>query len=315
MSKADANGWVAAFLAYILWGFFPLYFHLLNRSNAVEIVSHRIIWSLVFCTIAVAATRGWPKVRSALTDRKLVWTLLGAGVLVSLNWLVYVYAVVTDQVVDAALGYFINPLITVLLAVVFLRERVSRGQIVALGIGLVAVLVIIIGYGRFPWIGLGVSLTFGFYSLLKKRVGDRVTAAVGLGIETTALAPISLAYIVFLEITGRGTFSTINLEYALLLAGAGIVTAVPLLLFAVGVARVKLVSIAFIQYLTPVLQLLIGVVIFHEHMPLARWIGFGLVWLALIVLSWDTLHNARLKAQMKDGNASLDEDLTEPQAE
>ena len=297
MGQADAKGLAGGFLAYVLWGFFPLYFHLLNQSGAVEIVAHRIVWSLVFCVIGVTLIRGWGKVRTALRDRRLVWTLLGAGVLVSLNWLIYIYAVVTDQVVDAALGYFINPLITVLLAVVFQRERVGRAQIIALGIGLAAVLVIMIGYGRFPWIGLGVALSFGFYSLAKKRVGDRVAPVVGLGVETTALAPVSLVYIVFLEITRQGTFTAISTPYALMMAGAGVVTAVPLLLFAVGAARIPLVSLAFIHYITPVLQFLIGVVIFHEQMPLVRWIGFALVWLALTVLTWDIVKRGRAPEQ------------------
>ena len=291
--KTDTKGLAAAFLAHGLWGVFPLYFHLLVRSGSLEIVAHRIVWTLVFCAVGITIIRSWPKVRAVIADRKLFSTLLVAGVLISLNWLIYIYAVVTDHVVDGALGYFINPLVTVLLAVVFLHERLRPAQLVALGIGLAAVLVIVIGMGHVPWIGLGLALTFGLYSLLKNRVGGRTTPLVGLGIEALALGPVSAVYIAALEFTGRGTFTTVSWTYTLLLVANGIVTAIPLLFFAVGAARLNLVSLAFIQYVTPVMQFLFGVLIFAEHMPVVRWVGFILIWVALIVLSWDTVHRAR----------------------
>ena len=294
--KADRKGLVAGFLAHGLWGVFPLYFHLLVRSGSLEIVAHRIVWTLVFCAVGITIIGAWPKVRAVIADTKLFRTLLIAGVLISLNWLIYIYAVVSDHVVDGALGYFINPLVTVVLAVIFLRERLRGAQIVALGIGLAAVLVIVIGMGHVPWIGLGLALTFGLYSLLKNRVGGRTTPLVGLGIESLALAPISVVYIVVLEISGRGTFTTISWTYSLLLAATGIVTAIPLLFFAVGAARLNLVSLAFIQYVTPIMQFLIGVLVFSERMPVVRWVGFILIWVALIVLSWDTVKRSRAES-------------------
>ncbi|MDR2895356.1 MAG: EamA family transporter RarD [Propionibacteriaceae bacterium] len=289
----DRRGLMAAAGAYGLWGFFPLYFHLLNRSGALEIVAHRIFWSLVFCAIAIVLTGRWGEARVVLGQRRLTFSLLGAGVLVSLNWLLYIYAVIANQVVDAALGYFINPLVTVLIAMFFLGERVSLGQGIALLIGLAAVLTISLGLATVPWIGLGLALTFGFYSLAKNRIGAQASPFVGLGIEALALAPISAIYIVSLELTGQGTFTSIGWGYALLLAVAGLVTAAPLLLFAIGAARLPLITLAFIQYLTPVLQFLVGVVIFREAMPPVRWIGFGLVWLALVVLSVDSVRRLR----------------------
>ena len=292
-SRTDRKGLAGGFGAHLMWGVFPLYFHLLQRSGAVEIVAHRIAWTLVFCLVAVSLTGGWGKVRAVLANGRLFGTLLGAGVLVSLNWLIYVYAVVTGHVVDAALGYFINPLVTVVLAMVFLRERVTPAQVVALVVGLAAVLVIVIGVGRVPWIGLGLALTFGFYSLAKSRVGGQVSGFVGLGVEALALAPLSVAYILVLELTGRGTFLSISWPYALLLAATGVVTALPLLAFAVGAARLPLVTLAFIQYVTPVMQFLIGVLFFGEHMPVVRWVGFVLVWIALLILSADTLRRTR----------------------
>jgi len=289
----DRRGLVAGFTAYGLWGIFPLYFHLLGRSGALEVVAHRIFWTLVFCIVVVAVTRSWRQAQSSLSDSRLVRTLLGAGLLVSLNWLIYVYAVLTDRVVDASLGYFMNPLVTALLGVLVLRERVNRLQITAFGIGLAAVLVIVIGVGRLPWIGLGLALSFGFYSLAKSHVGKRTTPVIGIGIEAMALAPLSGAYIVFLEITRHGTATTISWTYFLLLAAAGLVTAVPLLLFAMAAARLPLTVVALLQYVAPVLQFLIGVLVFHEHMPVVRWIGFVLVWLALVVLTWDMVRRMR----------------------
>ncbi|MCL2736864.1 MAG: EamA family transporter RarD [Propionibacteriaceae bacterium] len=291
--RTDEKGLASAFLAHGLWGVFPLYFHLLSRSGAVEIVAHRIAWTLVFCVIGVTVVGAWGKVRSVVADRGLVATLLGAGVLVSLNWLIYIYAVATDRVVDGALGYFINPLVTVLLAIVVVREKVRTAQLVALLIGVAAVLVIVIGLGRVPWISLGLAASFGAYSLAKNRVGHRASPVIGLGVEALALAPVSVGYIVVIELLGRGTFTTVSPAYSLLLATTGVVTAIPLLLFAVGAARLNLVTLAFIQYVTPIMQFLIGVLVFHEHMPVVRWVGFGLVWAALVVLSWDMVRRAR----------------------
>lgn len=295
----DSKGLVAAFLAHGLWGLFPLYFYLLERSNPVEIVAHRVWWTFLLCVVVATIIGAWRRVREILSNRRLVAFLLTAGVLVTLNWLLYVYAVLTDHVVDAALGYFINPLVTVILAVIFLKERVRSAQMVALGIGLVAVVVIIVGTGRPPWIGLGLALTFGFYSLVKSKVGHRVTPIIGLGIETFALAPFSLGLIIALEITRTSTMTTIGWGYALLLVGTGVVTAVPLLLFAVGAARLSLVSLAFIQYVTPTIQFLIGVLVFGEQMPLVRWIGFILIWVALIILSWDTVRRSRTNVEVE----------------
>ena len=293
----DRKGLVCTFLAYGLWGVFPLYFNLLDRSGALEIVAHRIWWTLIFCIIGVTIIGQWGKVRQVFSNKKLLGTLLCGGVLVSLNWLIYIYAIVAGHVVDGALGYFINPLLTVVLAMIFLHERISRIQAVALGIGLAAVLVIVIGMRSVPWIGLSLALTFGLYTLVKNRVGGQVSAFIGLGIEALALGPLSAVYIVVLEITGHGTFTSISPGYALLLVASGIVTAVPLLFFAVGAARLPMVSMAFIQYIQPVIQFILGVTVFGEHMPVVRWIGFILVWVALVILTWDIVRRGRAHNQ------------------
>jgi chloramphenicol-sensitive protein RarD len=294
--RVDSKGLAAALAAQVLWGVFPLYFRLLARSGSLEIVAHRICWTLIFCALGITVIGGWSKVRQVLADRRLLLTLLAAGVLVAGNWLIFIIAILTDHIVDSALGYFINPLLMVLMAVIFLKERLRPVQVVVLAIGVVAVIVMAVGVGRVPWIALGLALTFGTYSLVKSLVGPRVTPFIGLGIETCALAPVAVGYLVYLEIAGQGTFSQ-SWGYAALFAAAGIVTAVPLLLFALGATRLNLVSLAFIHYLTPVFHFLLGVIVFAEHMPTARWIGFVLVWVALAIHSWDIVRQARTPRQ------------------
>ena len=291
-ARNDSKGVVATLLAQVTWGGVPIYLHLLTQSGSVEIIAHRVWWTLVFCILAITIMGGWAKARRVLSTRKTVIALLGAGVLVTCNWLIFVIAVQTDRLVDAALGYFILPLITVILAVIFLGERLRAPQVFALSIAVVAVIVMSVGAGQFPWLGLGLALCFAFYSLVKAKVAVEVPPVVGLGIETTALAPLCLGYILFLECTGQGGLSTGPTYFALLMA-AGLVTGVPLLFFAIGTARVPLVTIAFSQYLTPVFQFLLGVYAFSEPMPLVRWVGFVLVWISLTIHSWDMVRQSR----------------------
>jgi chloramphenicol-sensitive protein RarD len=271
--------------AYLLWSVFPLYFDLLNAATAAEIVAHRIAWTFVFCLVGVTALRGWGHVRAVWADKKLVGRLALAGVLVSGNWLIYIWAILHDAVVDAALGYFINPLVTVALGLVFLGERLHRLQYLALGVGVAAVAVIIVGYGRIPWAGLGLALSFGLYALMKNRVGARATPLVGLGYEAAVLTPLSAAYIVVLQLSGTGAFLGHGAGMTAGLALAGAVTATPLLFFAFAAARLPLATVGMLQYMCPIGQFLLGILVFHEPMPTARWIGFGLIWVALILLS------------------------------
>lgn len=289
----DPRGILIAIAAYGLWGAFPLYFKLLATAGPLEIVGHRVLWSFVFCLLGVVAVRALPEFRAVLLNPRLRAGLMLAGVLVTLNWLTYVWGVVNDHIVDTALGYFINPLFTVTLAVAVLHERLRPAQWVAVGIGAVAVIVIAIGYGQIPWVALALALTFGLYGLAKNRVGGKVSPLVGLTIETAPLAPIALAYLVWLQATGTGTFTELGALHTVLLASAGIVTAIPLLLFAEASGRIPLSMMGLVQYLTPTLQFAFGVWINHEVMPPARWIGFGLVWVALIVLTVDSLRSAR----------------------
>lgn len=289
----DSRGLLIAVAAYLLWGAFPLYFALLEAAQPLEIVAHRVAWTFVFCLAGIAALRTWDAVRGVLRNRRLLAALVVAGALVAVNWLIYVWAVLNDHVVDAALGYFVNPLATVTLAVLVLHERLRPAQKIALVVGAAAVVVIAVGNAQLPWVALLLALTFSLYSLAKNRVGAHVGPLVGLATETALLAPISAGYLMWLQVVGAGTFTGHGGTHTALLVATGAVTAVPLLLFAAAAGRIPLSMLGLIQYLTPVIQFSIGVWINHEVMPPARWAGFALVWVALVVLTVDSLRAAR----------------------
>ena len=291
--RLDSRGLLLAFSAYLLWGAFPLYFDFLAAADPVEIVGHRIFWSFLFCAAGMLLWREWGHLRQVLTSPKLFWGLAAAGVLVSVNWLIYVWGVLNDHIVDAALGYFINPLVTVTLAVVVLKERLRTAQKIAVAVGTLAVAVIAVGYGQVPWVALSLAATFGLYGLVKKRVGGVVSPLVGLTVETMLLAPLALAYLLWLQAAGTSAYLAHGPGLTVAHTLAGAVTAVPLLLFAAASGRIPLSMMGLIQYLTPLIQFAIGVWVNHEVMPAPRWIGFGLVWIALVLLTVDSLRAAR----------------------
>jgi chloramphenicol-sensitive protein RarD len=282
-------GGVYAFLAYLLWGFLPMYFLVLAPTGAWELVTWRILLSLVFCVLILWVTRSFQKVFAIVRQpRLLLWTAV-AGLLIYVNWQIFVLGILTGHIVETSLGYFINPIITVLLGVIVLRERLRVMQWVAIAIAVGAVLVIIIGYGSFPWIALSLAISFALYGLVKKQIGPSVDAVSGLTLETAWLTPIAIAQLVLVAMTGGITFGTSGLGHALLVSFAGVATTVPLLLFAAGTRRVPLSLIGLLQFLTPFMQFALGVWIMHEPMPPERWIGFGLVWVALVILTVDML--------------------------
>lgn len=288
-STTDGNGAAYGFTAYLIWGAFPLYFDALKPAGAWEVLSHRIVWTLVFCLVALAITRNLGFLRRlAGNPRQLVATSL-AGLFIAVNWAVYIQAVITGHTVEAALGYFLNPLVTVGLGVVVLRERLRRVQWIAVGVGALACVYLAIDYGRPPWISVVLALSFASYGFMKKRIGGSLTAIESLTAESAVLTPIAIVALFVVGMTGNATFTGHGTGHSLLLLCAGIVTAVPLLLFAAAASRVPLVTIGMLQFITPILQLLCGVLLLGEHMPLARWIGFGIVWVALILLTIDSL--------------------------
>lgn len=284
-------GWGAGFAAYLLWGVFPLYFVLFSRSGAMEVVAHRILWSLLFCLLLLGLTRSFGDFTRMFRDRRTVLLMALAGVLITLNWSTYVAGVLAGRTLDAALGYFINPLMVVALGVVFLREKLRPLQKVAILFGAAAVIVMVVAYGEVPWVALILTCTFGTYSLVKKLVGGTVKPVPGLAFETATVAPFAIAFLIYLGVTGASTFT--SLGYGALLATTGVVTAVPLLLFAVAARHLPMVGLGMIQYLSPVFQFLIGWLVLDEPMPVSRWAGFILVWLAIAVFAVDVIRQAR----------------------
>ncbi len=293
-SSVSTAGVAYAGGAYLLWGVLPLYFLLLVPTGPWEVVAWRVILSFVFCLVLLTAMRGWPAFVAIVRRPKLLaWTAL-AGVLIYVNWQVFLIGTLTGHVVETSLGYFINPITTVLLGVFVLRERIRRLQWAAIGIAAVAVIVIVAVYGKFPWIALSLTASFGVYGLIKKRIGPAVDAVSGLTLESFWLLPIAVVQLLLVASTPAGlTLGTQGGWHAVLLACAGIVTAVPLLLFAAGTRRVDLTVIGMIQFVTPVMQFLIGVLLLHEPMPVERWVGFVLVWIAIAVFVVDLVLAAR----------------------
>ena len=282
---------------YLIWGLFPLYWPLLEPAGAVEIMAHRVVWSLVFVVVVLSVRRRWEWLRPLLADRATMARLSLAAVLIAANWALYIWGVNNEHVVETSLGYFVNPVVTVLLGVVVLHERLRRLQWAAVAVGAAAVMVLTVDYGRPPWIALGLAGSFATYGLLKKQVGPRVGALQSLTVETALIALPALAFLVALEVRGEGQLGHSGAGHGLLLVSAGVVTAVPLVFFAAAARRVPLSVLGLLQYLTPVLQFLLGVLLYDEAMPASRLAGFALIWLALAMLTFDGLRHRRRSAR------------------
>ena len=287
-----ATGLTFGVSAYLIWGSFPLIITAASFANPFEVVVWRVVFGFLFAALLVTLTRTWAQtVELAKSPKKLGWVAV-ASLFIFINWSVYVVAVATSNVLETSLGYFINPLITVLFAVVFLKEKLRKGQWVALGIGLAAVVILTFDYGRPPWIALALAISFGTYSLAKNRVGGKIRALQSFTIESGIVLPFALIQLWIVSMfTPIMIFS--GVFEASVLISFGILTAIPLILFGAAASRVKLSTIGFIQYLTPILQFSVGYFILEEPMPPVRWIGFALVWLSLVVLTTDALRRRK----------------------
>lgn len=305
------RGIVYAVSAYFIWGFLPIYFIALAPTGPFEIVAWRVVFSLVFCAIAIVVTRAWRAFAVILRRPRIVLIMGAAGALIYVNWQTYVYATTSGQVVEASLGYFINPIVTVLLGVIVLREHLRITQWVAIGISVVAVVVLTVGYGRLPWIALLLAFSFGLYGLVKKQVGRNVDALSGLTLETAWLTPVAIVQLIVVGVTTGITFGHVSVLHAVGIVGVGVITAVPLLFFAAASRRLPLIVMGFIQYFTPILQLIVGVVLLHEAMSLERWIGFALVWVALVVLTIDMVLAVRRDRRAAAADATRSAAATE----
>lgn len=290
----STRGTISTITTFFLWGIFPIYWKALQHVPSTQILAHRAVWSLVFVLILLSIQRRWNEAKSVISFYPNVYIFLVTSFLLGGNWLIYIWAVNSNQIVEASLGYFINPLVNICLGMVFLRERLYRSQFISVLLAFVGVLFLTLQYGRLPWIAFSLALTFGTYGLLRKTA--KAGSMVGLLFDTGFLAPISLFYLLFLAAHGSGAFVSTNLKTDVLLIGAGVVTAVPLLLFAYGARRIQYSTVGFLQYITPTGQLLVGVFLYREQFTRAHAIAFGLVWVALILYSTSTFmtHKRRI---------------------
>lgn len=292
MSKGEHRiGLLNGFAAYGMWGLVPLFWPLLKPAGAAEILAHRMVWSLAFVALALLFVRRWAWAGELLRQpKRLGLVVLAAGV-ITVNWGVYIWAVNAGHVVEASLGYFINPLVTIAMGVLILKERLRPLQWVAVGVGVTAVVVLTVGFGRPPWISLCLALSFATYGLVKKKVA--LGGIESLAAETAIQFLPALGYLLWLGAHGGSTFTSEGSGHAVLLASTGIVTALPLVCFGAAAIRVPLSTLGLLQYLAPVFQFALGILYFHEAMPPERWAGFALVWLALILLTWSAMQSAR----------------------
>lgn len=288
----DGRGIAAAVGSYTIWGLFPAFWALMAPAGAIEVLAHRIAWMALVMIVVTTLMRSW-RALGVMTARHWAMTST-AGLLIALNWGVFILAVLSGHVVEAALGYFMTPLVNVLLGVVVLHERLRAVQWVAVALAVGAVVVIAVENGSPPWISLVLAVSFGFYGLIKRTVP--LEAMAGLTAESLALAPVAVGVVVWFEVTGAGTFTSLGVGHAALLVVGGPVTAIPLLLYAVAARRVPLSVLGVLLYLNPTLQFLWGVLVVGEAMPAGRWIGFVLVWVALVVFTADLLRHTRQRS-------------------
>jgi chloramphenicol-sensitive protein RarD len=287
----ERRGFLLGVAAYAMWGLFPLYWPLLEPAGAIEILAHRIVWSLVTMAVLVLVLSRTATFRRVVADRRVTRLLAFAACLITVNWATYIWGVNNGHVVETALGYYINPLVTVLMGVFVLGERLRAWQWAAMGVAALAVAVLTVDYGRLPWVAIVLALTFGSYGLCKKQAG--APAIESITFETMVIGPLALAYVVWLGARGDSSFASHGVGHALLFMTTGIVTAVPLICFGGAAIRVPMVTLGLLQYLTPTLQFLLGILYFHEAMPAGRWVGFVLVWAALAMFTVDSLRHQR----------------------
>ncbi|HQO08942.1 MAG TPA: EamA family transporter RarD [Clostridiales bacterium] len=292
------KGILSGICAYLLWGLFPIYWKILHLVPAVQIIGHRIVWSFIFLIIIVISAKQWNNFRSAVNSKKVLVIYLAASALLTVNWFVYVWGVNSGRIVETSLGYFINPLFSVLLGIIFLKEKLRLMQWIPVILAAAGVIYLTFDYGRVPWIALSLAFTFGLYGLVKKIAP--LDSLFGLTFETAIAFPLALTYLIFVTAHGTGSFPQGNIANDLLLIATGIITSVPLLLFAYAARNIPLSTVGILQYIAPSLQFLIGVAVYREEFGKSDMIGFGLVWTALLIFSIESTRNrSRIKAELK----------------
>lgn len=301
--KSGRAGLMFGLGAYLLWGVLPLYFKLLAQVSAAEIVAHRIIWSLVFLALLATIWRRWPAIRAAIANRRVLATLTVTALLIAVNWLVYIWAVINGHVLAGSLGYYLNPLVNVLLGVVILKEKLSRGQAAAVLLAGAGVAVLAAGAGEGLWISLVLAFSFALYGFLRKVAP--VDAIEGLSIETAILAPVALGWVLWLRSAGQGGFGAFGTATDLLLVLGGAVTAIPLLLFTAAAKRLPYSTLGFLQYIAPSIQFLLAVLAFGEPLTAAHMVCFGAIWTALAVFAFEGIRLGRAASRARAAGESV----------
>lgn len=295
----ETKGLLSAFGAFVLWGVSPIYFKWLSHVSPLEIISHRIIWSSVFVLLLVVATKKFGQLLAVYRDRERLLVFVATTILIGANWLTFVWAISNDRILEGSLGYYINPLVNVLLGMIFLKERLNRWQTLSILLAISAVVIMTLQIGYLPWVSLVLAFSFGFYALLRKKV--QVDSSVGLVVETTLLFPVALGFLLYLTFTSSeaaslgtgGAGFMYDAESLMLLLGTGIVTAIPLILFAVAARRLKLTTIGILQYLAPTIQMGIAIFVYDEPFDQSRLMAFALIWVGLVIYSVDSFRTRR----------------------
>lgn len=277
------KGVIYAAASYTLWGILPAYWKLIDNVFSMEILANRILWAFVFVSLIITYNKQWEEIKSALLDKKQVFYIFISSILITINWGLYIWTVNSDRILDASLGYYINPLFVSVIAVVFFKEKLDRYKVTALALAFIGVIILTIQYGKFPWVSIALAVSFGLYGAMKKFV--KANSITGLALETAIITPFTIIYIAFRQISGQGAFGREPLGVILLLMGAGIVTAIPLLLFAKGAKRIPLTTLGFTQYISPTISLILGVFVYNESFNAAHMISFCFIWLGLVVYS------------------------------
>lgn len=294
-NKETLIGNIYAIAAYILWGLLPLYWKLLDAIPADEILAHRIFWSFIFVTGLIVVQKRWTQLKETISNRKVLWQIALCSVLITINWFIYIWAVNSNHIVEASMGYYINPLIVILLGMLVLKERLNRWQGISVVLATLGVAIITVEYGKVPWIALGLAVTFALYGLLKKLVN--IESIISLGIETMLISPVALGYIFYQQVTGPGALGSISLPTTLILFCAGFATATPLLWFGQGARRIPLSTMGFYQYIAPTISLTIGVILFKEQFTVTHLISFGFIWTGLAIYSASKLMKPKREAK------------------
>ncbi|MBS4021449.1 MAG: EamA family transporter RarD [Dethiobacter sp.] len=290
----DSMGILYGICAYTAWGILPLYWKLLDIIPALEILAHRILWSFIFISSMLLITGGWPRMITALTNKKNLLFIFLSGFLISLNWFTYIFAVNSNHVIEASMGYYISPLVVVLLGVTIFKEKLTSWQCIAITLAAIGVLIITVQYGKIPWISLALAFSFALYGLTKKLI--MVDSITTLALETLIVMPIALIYIISKEARGIGALGTVPLLTIIILMGSGIVTASPLVWFARGIQSIRLSMMGFLQYIAPSISLFLGIFVFKEHFSLSHFISFSFIWAGLIIF---TLSNFGVLVEFK----------------